>query len=289
MNTPPAPLTAGHGVRHETGATESGGAVPGHDTGRDRGTTPSSGISPGISTGPESGPESGPEPGARPGPAADPGPEEADALAAAVERAIAGALGEPAAADRSDVSILLVAPGPTGRDGHACPLAAILPSVRSSGFTVVETAFVSLAAPDVPSGLDRCLRPGARRIVVVPYAPLTGALPERLRKQTARWAADHPEVAVVTAGEPSGPEGATGDTDRHAATNGGRDAGTDAVEDATGNVTGDITGDIRPAAGKPDHASGAHGRTQGHGGRDLDGEHGPGTGLGRHGSHVHAH
>ncbi|MEU3600735.1 CbiX/SirB N-terminal domain-containing protein [Streptomyces sp. NPDC006798] len=285
MNTPPAPLTAGHGVRHETGATASGGAVPGHDTGRDRDTPPPSGISAGISTGSQSGSKSGPQSGSKSGPqsgsksgpesgpAADPGQDRADALSAAVERTIAAALDETTAADRSDVSILLVGPGSTGRDGHAGPRAAIPALARNGGFTAVETAFVSLAAPDVPSGLDRCLRPGTRRIVVVPSAPLTGALSERLRKQTARWATDHPEVAVVTAGDPSGPEGVPGD------------AGTEGVEGVTGNVTGDI----RPAGGKPDQESGAHGRTQGHGGRDHDGEHGPGTGLGRHGSHVHAH
>jgi len=63
----------------------------------------------------------------------------------------------------------------------------------------VETAFVSLAAPDVPSGLERCRKLGARRIVVLPYFLFTGVLPDRVRMQAEGWAAAHPETEVLTA------------------------------------------------------------------------------------------
>ncbi|MFE6618733.1 sirohydrochlorin chelatase [Streptomyces sp. NPDC057740] len=68
------------------------------------------------------------------------------------------------------------------------------------GLGGVETAFVSLAAPDVPSGLDRCVKLGARRIVVLPYFLFPGVLPDRVRDQTEGWAAAHPEVEVRSAG-----------------------------------------------------------------------------------------
>ncbi len=73
------------------------------------------------------------------------------------------------------------------------------------GYAGVETAFVSLAAPDVPSGLDRCAALGAKRIVVLPYFLFTGILPDRVRQQTEGWAAAHPEVEVRSA-DVIGPE-----------------------------------------------------------------------------------
>jgi sirohydrochlorin cobaltochelatase len=69
----------------------------------------------------------------------------------------------------------------------------------------VEPAFVSLAAPDVPSGLDRCAKLGARRVVVLPYFLFTGILPDRVRQQAEGWAAAHPEVDVRQA-DVIGPE-----------------------------------------------------------------------------------
>jgi sirohydrochlorin cobaltochelatase len=92
------------------------------------------------------------------------------------------------------------------------PTSSTVTSARSPGllwegrgYAGVETAFVSLAAPDVPSGLDRCARLGARRIVVLPYFLFTGILPNRVRLQTEGWAAAHPEVEVRSA-DVIGPE-----------------------------------------------------------------------------------
>jgi len=60
----------------------------------------------------------------------------------------------------------------------------------------VEYAFISLAAPGVPAGLDRCAALGARRIVVLPYFLFTGVLPRRVVEQAAAWAAGRPDVDV---------------------------------------------------------------------------------------------
>ena len=108
-------------------------------------------------------------------------------------------------AERADTTVLLVGRGSTDPDANAevCKVARLLWEGR--GYAGVETAFVSLAAPDVPSGLDRCARLGARRIVVLPYFLFTGILPERVRQQAEGWAAAHPEVEVRQA-DVIGPE-----------------------------------------------------------------------------------
>ncbi|MGW2211374.1 sirohydrochlorin chelatase [Streptomyces sp. NPDC001781] len=106
---------------------------------------------------------------------------------------------------REDATVLLVGRGSTDPDANAevCKAARLLWEGR--GYAGVETAFVSLAAPDVRSGLDRVARLGARRVVVLPYFLFTGVLPDRVRRQTEEWAAAHPEVEVRSA-DVIGPE-----------------------------------------------------------------------------------
>ncbi|MFF7240771.1 CbiX/SirB N-terminal domain-containing protein [Streptomyces collinus] len=108
-------------------------------------------------------------------------------------------------ADRSEVTVLLVGRGSTDPDANAEVHKAARLLWEGRGYAGVETAFVSLAAPDVLSGLDRCARLGARRIVVLPYFLFTGILPDRVRRQTEEWAAAHPETEVRSA-DVIGPE-----------------------------------------------------------------------------------
>ncbi|HZG06012.1 MAG TPA: sirohydrochlorin chelatase [Streptomyces sp.] len=101
--------------------------------------------------------------------------------------------------DRADTTVLLVGRGSTDPDANAEVHKAARLLWEGRGYAGVETAFVSLAAPDVPSGLERCRKLGARRIVVLPYFLFTGVLPDRVRMQAEGWAAAHPETEVLTA------------------------------------------------------------------------------------------
>ncbi|MFF4650061.1 sirohydrochlorin chelatase [Streptomyces sp. NPDC001380] len=115
------------------------------------------------------------------------------ALLAVLERRLDEVL-DPA--DRASTTVLLVGRGSTDPDANAevCKVGRLLWEGR--GLAGVETAFVSLAAPDVAAGLERCRRLGARRVVVLPYFLFTGVLPERVDRQAAAWAAAHPGVEV---------------------------------------------------------------------------------------------
>lgn len=127
------------------------------------------------------------------------------ALLGVLERRLDEALGSAGSKDRSDVTVLLVGRGSTDPDANAEVHKAARLLWEGRGYAGVETAFVSLAAPDVPSGLDRCVKLGARRIVVLPYFLFTGILPDRVRRQTEDWAAAHPETEVRSA-DVIGPE-----------------------------------------------------------------------------------
>ncbi|MGW3141139.1 sirohydrochlorin chelatase [Streptomyces sp. NPDC001139] len=128
------------------------------------------------------------------------------ALLSVLERRLDEALGGASSPEeRADVTVLLVGRGSTDPDANAEVHKAARLLWEGRGYAGVETAFVSLAAPDVPSGLDRCLKLGARRIVVLPYFLFTGILPDRVKEQTGAWAAAHPETEVLSA-EVIGPE-----------------------------------------------------------------------------------
>ncbi|MFE0481731.1 sirohydrochlorin chelatase, partial [Streptomyces tendae] len=103
------------------------------------------------------------------------------ALLRVLERRLAEAV-DPAW-DPSEVTVLLVGRGSTDPDANAEVFKAARLLWEGRGYAAVETAFVSLAKPDVPGGLDRCARLGARRVVVLPYFLFTGILPDRVRHQ----------------------------------------------------------------------------------------------------------
>ena len=100
----------------------------------------------------------------------------------------------------SDTAVVLVGRGATDPDANAeiAKTARLLQEGRGLG--TVETAFISLARPSVPEGLDRAVRLGFRRVVVLPWFLFAGVLPDRIVGQTAAWAAEHPDVEVLQAG-----------------------------------------------------------------------------------------
>lgn len=102
--------------------------------------------------------------------------------------------------NRADTAVLLVGRGSTDPDANAevCKVARLLQEGR--GFAFVETAFVSLAWPDVPTGLARCAALGARRVVVAPYFLFDGVLPRRMAAQAAAFATDAPAMDLHVAG-----------------------------------------------------------------------------------------
>jgi sirohydrochlorin cobaltochelatase len=92
--------------------------------------------------------------------------------------------------------VLLAARGTTDPDANAevCKTARLLWEGRDYEFA--ETAFVSLAEPGIPAGLERCRRLGARQIVVARYFLFPGVLPDRVEEQSRAYAAAHPELGV---------------------------------------------------------------------------------------------
>ncbi|HUK72673.1 MAG TPA: sirohydrochlorin chelatase [Streptosporangiaceae bacterium] len=103
--------------------------------------------------------------------------------------------------DLQDVAVLVVGRGSTDPDANAetYKTSRLLWETYQAGqqrFALAETAFVSLARPDVTEGLERCRRLGARRVVVARYFLFPGVLPDRVLEQASGYAAAREELDV---------------------------------------------------------------------------------------------
>jgi sirohydrochlorin cobaltochelatase len=90
------------------------------------------------------------------------------------------------------LAVLVVGRGSTDPDANAemYKTTRLLWETQRTGplrVGLAETAFVSLARPDVAEGLDRCRRLGARRIVVARYFLFPGVLPDRVAAQASAY------------------------------------------------------------------------------------------------------
>jgi sirohydrochlorin cobaltochelatase len=115
-----------------------------------------------------------------------PHPQLVELLAARV----AAVAGGPAPA------VLVVGRGSTDPDANADVVKTTRLLWEGRGYPLAETAFVSLARPDVLEGLERCRLLGARQIVVARYFLFPGVLPDRVAARAGQYAAAHPELDI---------------------------------------------------------------------------------------------
>ena len=126
------------------------------------------------------------------------------ALIELLDARIAGVAGDPPPA------VLVVGRGSTDPDANADVVKTARLLWEGRDYPLAETAFVSLARPDVAEGLERCRRlsagqhgagqHGPGRIVVARYFLFPGVLPDRVAEQAAQYAAAHPELDIAVAG-----------------------------------------------------------------------------------------
>ena len=93
-------------------------------------------------------------------------------------------------------AVLVVGRGSTDPDANADVVKTTRLLWEGRDYPLAETAFVSLARPDVLEGLERCRLLGARRIVVARYFLFPGVLPDRVAEQAGQYAAAHPELDI---------------------------------------------------------------------------------------------
>jgi len=102
--------------------------------------------------------------------------------------------------EKGETAVLIVGRGSSDPDANSdlAKISRLFYEGRS--YPLVESAFVSLAPPNVPEALERCRRLGARRVVVFSYFLFTGVLEERIGKQSEEFERENPGVEVRYAG-----------------------------------------------------------------------------------------
>lgn len=115
------------------------------------------------------------------------------------QRAAEAIAASPAAIPAAETALLLVGRGSRDPDSNSevYKIARMLWEGRSYGW--VESAFYSLTQPDIPTALERCIRLGARRVVVLPYLLFTGAICRRTGDQARAVQSRHPGVEILVA------------------------------------------------------------------------------------------
>lgn len=98
---------------------------------------------------------------------------------------------------RDETALLLVGRGSKDAQSNAeLPrLARLL--AEGHGYALVEYAFQSVVAPDVGQAITRCVKLGARRVVVLPYLLFTGFVRDDIAAQARSAQAQYPELDVL--------------------------------------------------------------------------------------------
>lgn len=101
-------------------------------------------------------------------------------------------------------AVVVIAHGSREASANADAVWAAQALQRTAGYSAVEAAFLELAEPDIDAAAEKCVRQGARQIVLLPYFLSEGVHVRRdLAAAQGRLRERYPQAAIVLA-EPLG-------------------------------------------------------------------------------------
>ncbi len=103
--------------------------------------------------------------------------------------------------DRPKTAVLLVAHGSRRQEAND-DLVRLADLVRKRAtFDHVETAYLELAEPSIPDGLEKCVATSPERVLIAPYFLSAGVhVVNDLEEFRSDFAARHPEIDFAVAG-----------------------------------------------------------------------------------------
>lgn len=107
----------------------------------------------------------------------------------------------------TDTTILLVAPGSAEAEANAEAYRVARLLWEGRDWLTVEVAFLGETTPDLGMAVARCVRLGARAVVVLPLLPLAGGGAAQLAAQIAALRADGMSTPLIEGRAPGTPEG----------------------------------------------------------------------------------
>ena len=101
--------------------------------------------------------------------------------------------------DLNDTAIVLMGRGSNDPDanGDVYKVARIL--WERTGVSTVETCFTGITDPRLPLGVERAVRLGARRVIVIPYFLFTGVLIKRMTNLILELRQRYPQITLQMA------------------------------------------------------------------------------------------
>lgn len=99
----------------------------------------------------------------------------------------------------AETAVLLIERGSSDPDANSEVYKAARMLWEGRNFGWVETAFIGITTPRVPEGIDRCVRLGARRIILLPYFLFTGVLVKRIYDIAQQKQQEYQELEIVSA------------------------------------------------------------------------------------------
>lgn len=102
-------------------------------------------------------------------------------------------------AKHEDTAILLIARGGSDEyaNGDFFKITRLL--WEKLNVQVVEGAFMGVTEPLVEEGIERCIKLGAKKIIMLPYFLFTGILMERMKSYCERFKEQYPEINIEIA------------------------------------------------------------------------------------------
>lgn len=101
--------------------------------------------------------------------------------------------------DAEDTALLLIGRGSSDADANSDLFKISRLLWERMKVKWVETAFIGVTAPRADEGVERCVKLGAKRIVMLPYFLFTGVLIKRLELMKDEFAGKYPEHTFVLA------------------------------------------------------------------------------------------
>lgn len=102
-------------------------------------------------------------------------------------------------ATHPDTAVLLIGRGGSDADANSDFFKITRLLWEKLNVKWVEGAFMGVADPLVEEGIERCLKLGAKKIIMLPYFLFTGILMERMSQMQVDFQAQYPECELVLA------------------------------------------------------------------------------------------
>lgn len=102
--------------------------------------------------------------------------------------------------DHSDTALLVVGRGSSDPDANSDLFKISRLLWEKQRVKWVETAFIGVTAPLIDEGVERCVRLGAKKVIIVPYFLFTGILIQRMEQLLLDYRTAYTDVAFELAG-----------------------------------------------------------------------------------------